>query len=207
MGNEKMMGRYMDILSDYEKVKDRLYVRLSNYYMHREMIDKSPHIRIIDLAVTYHVLLEDGPNEVVSALVDNSLFSLYGVSLEKLNDDAMLSTVRNYDTKFGTMKEITGMDLDSPFHIVTNDKARYGAAVLFYPGMLELIYNELGDDFFIIPSSVHEVLVLQKEFGIEKGDLAKMVRTVNSTQVAPDDVLSDHVYEYIHESEEVRIAA
>ena len=51
-------------------------------------------------------------------------------------------------------------------------------------------------DFYVLPSSVHETLIIPKDAGMELRDLEQMVQEVNQTQVAPQERLSDHVYEY-----------
>ena len=58
------------------------------------------------------------------------------------------------------------------------------------------VREKVGGDFFILPSSIHELLVVPKQDGMELSDLEAMVKEVNATQVAPEEKLSDHVYEY-----------
>ena len=54
----------------------------------------------------------------------------------------------------------------------------------------------LGADYYVLPSSVHEVMIVPDDGGFDSGELEEMVREINATQVAPEEVLSDHIYYY-----------
>ena len=69
-----------------------------------------------------------------------------------------------------------------------------GAAVLLYPEMPKLIYETLGGNYYLLPSSVHEFLVVPEERGIKPEELKKIVREVNETQLEREDFLSDEIY-------------
>lgn len=72
----------------------------------------------------------------------------------------------------------------------------HGAAVIAYPNFFENAAEKLGGDYFIIPSSIHEVLLVKDTGEMNARDLAAMIREVNATEVAPEDVLTDHAYHY-----------
>ena len=80
-------------------------------------------------------------------------------------------------------------------YVLSNETLQFGAAALFYPGVIEKIGKNIPEGFYILPSSIHEVLILPKNQG-EKAMLETMVQEINATQVAPDEVLSDFVSEY-----------
>ena len=83
-----------------------------------------------------------------------------------------------------------------PMYVLTNEKRCYGAACLVYPGMLEIIAEKLQDDFYIIPSSVHEIIVVAKTEYIDSFGLNEMIDEVNRTEVDEEEWLSDHTYLY-----------
>ncbi|MBR6173140.1 MAG: hypothetical protein IKQ49_08255 [Eubacterium sp.] len=62
--------------------------------------------------------------------------------------------------------------------------------------MLTMIAQQMGTDFFVLPSSVHEVLILPDDGSQDLESLQFMVREINRTEVAPEDRLSDFVYHY-----------
>ena len=92
---------------------------------------------------------------------------------------------------------------DDKLFVLTNNQKLNGAAALLDEKMMEQIAERVGNDFYILPSSVHEVLIVPKEAGMDFKDLEAMVQEVNATQVAPQDKLSDHVYQYDIETREV----
>lgn len=83
-----------------------------------------------------------------------------------------------------------------PMYVITNEKRYYGAACMVYPNMLEKIAEKLQDDFYIIPSSIHEIIVVAKNQGIDSFSLNEMIKEVNMAQVEEEEWLSDHTYLY-----------
>ena len=73
-----------------------------------------------------------------------------------------------------------------------------GAAALFYPGIMKQAAALMEGSYYILPSSVHEVILLPEECAPDFRELEKMVRQINRSQVLPEDRLSDHVYHYDH---------
>lgn len=93
-------------------------------------------------------------------------------------------------------------DIDVGNHIVINAAGAINATATIdvEATLLSMFTNQLSGmsmgDFFILPRSIHELLVVPKQDGMELSDLESMVKEVNATQVAPEEKLSDHVYEY-----------
>jgi len=83
-----------------------------------------------------------------------------------------------------------------PMFVATNSKKVNGAGVILYDGLLRTFAEKIGGDFFILPSSVHEVIFVPANGDIDARHLIQMVKEVNATEVAPDEVLSDNVYMY-----------
>ena len=68
---------------------------------------------------------------------------------------------------------------------------------------MDLVAEKVGGDFYILPSSVHELLVIPRDAGMEISELEKMVCEVNATQVSVEERLSDHVYAYDSQTHEI----
>ena len=79
--------------------------------------------------------------------------------------------------------------------VVTNNGRVHGASVIVYPGLLEQLFRKFGA-FFILPSSVHEVIVTPDDGERDARELTDLVKSVNAEMVAPDEWLSDHIYRY-----------
>ena len=80
--------------------------------------------------------------------------------------------------------------------VATTEGAFMGASVIQYPGFMDMAAEKVGGDFFILPSSIHEVLLLPDDGRADHHELAAMVQAINAAEVAPADRLSDNVYHY-----------
>lgn len=93
-------------------------------------------------------------------------------------------------------KSMSCMACDATTHVLSNKYRQYGAAVLFYPQMQEKLAEQIGTDYFVLPSSIHEVMIVPEQEGLDYQVLKDMVQQVNSTDVSPDEILTDEVYHY-----------
>ena len=97
------------------------------------------------------------------------------------------------------MAEMSGGMFDmpeSPMWVATVEGGMNGASVTQLPDFLQEAADRLGGDFFVLPSSVHEVLFIRDDGSFEREQLESMVRGVNATEVSEADFLSDSVYHY-----------
>ena len=81
-------------------------------------------------------------------------------------------------------------------YVLTNESQFNGAACILYENLLYDFASSIGSDLYILPSSVHEVILIPKNEFPDKDNLSCMVKDINESEVATDEVLSDHVYEY-----------
>ena len=95
---------------------------------------------------------------------------------------------------------------DVPMYVLSNDHLSNGAAVIFYPEMKEYIAEQLQGDFFVLPSSVHETLIVPDNGNMDYQELKSMVNEVNRTEVSELDVLAGEVYFFDREAREFMIA-
>lgn len=96
----------------------------------------------------------------------------------------------------GILSDINEIRHTMPMYVLTNSKKINGAACIIYENVLKNFAESIGSDLFILPSSVHEVILIPYDEKIEKSSLNKMVREVNRSELNACDVLSDHVYVY-----------
>lgn len=205
-------------LKDYDKVKDRLFVRLHGREKNAAVRERAPHTDIgDDFFLTYHVMIQQGEDSVFSSLITDSLRELIPVSDEQLRNDALINTMKMMPPVFqligSHMEEITpegfSVDVPSPddLFVLTNDSGINGSAVFFYPGVQEMISERMGGDYFILPSSIHELLIMPVKPGRDYRELEYMVRDVNRRTVEDEDQLSDRVFCYDHNLKQVRRAS
>ena len=126
--------------------------------------------------------------------------------------DAMENTPRLYPSEFMNMTALlrdlyedpTGLlDVAFPMHVLTNKERINGAACILYEGKQEEIATLLNDDYYVLPSSVHEVIIMPKSKGTDENYLSQMVNEINHEQLAQEEILSNHVYLYARDKKEL----
>lgn len=210
---------------DYEKAKGKIVPRVVGLEGNEEMLKNRPYQQMADLAVTYSILLGEDKNGAMSAVVSNSLMEGWGVTQEEIHKAALFNmdylTPATITPMHEIMREIMLPSLieecdgdleradmmlalaippEEMMYVVTNEQKTNGAAVFLSENAMDMIAGEVGKDFYILPSSIHELIVVPDNGAIDLAQLEDMVRDVNATQVAPMDRLSDHVYRYDYDT-------
>ena len=197
-------------LMNYEVMKHHLITQLIPVAGNEDMLAVMPYKQIEDLALVYRFKVGSDEFGQATILVKNDLLRRLDITAEQIFEDAMISSPKEAEPSLRNMFEVTaelaGEDLfellgevDSPvmqMYVCTNKSTYLGASVLMYPGMMDIAADKLGGDFYVIPSSIHETLLIPAKDVDSFRDLEKMVREVNETQVAPEERLSDNVYHY-----------
>ncbi len=211
---------FTDNIKNYEWVKVKLRVKLMNFEKNKNMLQTVPYERMLDLAIVPYIILSKG-EELMSVTVSGKLLDCWGISekeilkqakqntlafepvvvermtdfisnmfLKDLNDDSdsddeQTSMIKSEFNKNSEIKEL---------YILTNQDNRYGAFAALQHEQLLNIAERLGaDNLYILPSSVHEILVISSD-NIKAEQLREMVREVNRTTVSEEEFLSDEVY-------------
>lgn len=198
-------------LKDYSQVKEHLFIRVNDAKQSEDFLRMSPHKEVDGLAISYHIAFEGLHGVEASTPVSYKMMEMYGVTAEQLHADALESSQRLYPVRFSSLAEVMqrmigiepdmAADMMPPVEgpqlmVLTNAQGFGGASALFYPGQLEAIAEQVGSDFFVLPSSVHETLILADDGSADLDSLQFMVREINQSEVAPEDRLSDFVYHY-----------
>ena len=186
-------------IQDYESVKGSFFVRLVGEEAINRMGNDIPYKKVAEgLYATYHIYLEHNPieeNGFSCAAITNELMEGYGVTLNQLHYDAIKSSVTVMPPVINEMGSIIPGAGDE-ITILSNRTAMFGASALLYPGVMDHIADKYHGDYFILPSSIHEVLVVRDDGTKDFRELESMVRDINSMVVSPEDKLSDTVYHY-----------
>ena len=205
-GNE--LNEDMSWLMDYEKVKDNLFIRVSNAERNDDVLKNAPHTRIEDLAITYHIKVDVPGKGLASMLITNHTLNMYGISKEQLHHDAIKNSMSIFPASINTMNNMlfveTGRTNDvsslaqsgNKMMVLSNREQINGAASLFYPSVKDEIANIMKENYFILPSSVNEVILMPEMMGRNVEKLEQIVKNVNKTNVSPNEFLSNHVYHY-----------
>lgn len=195
-------------LQDYGQVKKSLFIRVNDALDNAESLRNLPHREMDGLAVSYHIAMEGPHGMEASVPVTYGLMESYGINENQLHADALASGQALNPPVFISMAEMmsrmTGIDAeelapavpDPGLMVLSNEQALYGAGSLFYPQMMDQIAERVGSNYFVLPSSVHETLILPDDGLADREALESMVQEINEMAVAPEDRLSDHVYHY-----------
>lgn len=205
----------MDFFNDFNKVKNRIAYKLINFSQNEELLNQIPHICFLDLAICFyyaytsdnlgngtiliyntHMNMWKTNTKELLKLAQNNTLQLFGVEIKSMTDIIKeLIHDKNYQVEFkdGEQDEFI---LAQPMQIISNQQRFYGASSILYPGLLQKIAESLNANLYILPSSVHELILLADTGKEEAWQLRTMVQEVNATQVEPEELLSDNVYYY-----------
>ena len=186
----------------FEKVRETVAYKLVNYRMNQELLAEAPHLPYLDLAMVFYSLVCKTEAGMLTTLIRNSHLAMWNVTCRMLYEAARENTPRLLKARLGAMGDFLREEEDAGFlkgpglYVLTNREHQNGAASLLYEGMLKRCAKTCGGNFFVMPSSIHEVILMPYQSGVEVGQLKDIVREGNQTQVAPQEILSDSVYFY-----------
>ncbi len=216
-GANKLKFNKNDFL-DYEIVRKRLAFKLINYEKNKSLLEEIPHTKVLDLAMCFYYLLEDDKSCVASIQVRNEHLEMWGIARDILIRDALKNTPEMLKVKTITMgefirhlgftRDIFGdddLEDDYSMIILTNEKKINGAGCFLYEEVLPKISEKMDANLYIIPSSVHEVILVPDNGNIDLCYIKELVKEVNNTKVARDEILSYEVYEYLKDEQELRV--
>lgn len=205
---------------DYELAKEHIAYKLISREKNEKLLEEIPYIPYLDLAITFFCKIEHEELGCGAIQVRNEHMWMWGVTKEQLLEDAKRNMRTLYPELVCTMPELvcTMPELlksvekeqevpqemieevekakEIAMYVVTNAYKSYGAAVMLYEGIFDELSERLKSSLAILPSSVHELIVLPVQSKEEAASLRDMVHEINTTRVEPEEVLTDSVYYY-----------
>lgn len=204
-------------ITDFDAVKDKINIKLINSEQNAEYLKGKPHTDIADLSAIYYIDLGTDECGSMTTVISDYLLSQYGISVEELHQTAISNMESNarFCSLFEVLSELMSDNVptealcsaDDMMFVLSNQNKINGASMLLCPTVMDNIAEKVGKDFSLLPSSIHEALIVPDRPDMEVDSLAAMVREVNATQVAKDEQLSDHVYRYDYDNHSLVIAA
>ncbi|MCI8314327.1 MAG: hypothetical protein HFH74_04610 [Lachnospiraceae bacterium] len=208
---------------NYESVKERVIYKLVNTEKNKELLEDVPHIEFLDLSIIFQCLVAQEDLGRASILIHNVHLKLWEVSVDTLYQAAKENTQRlqEYEIKGITevlrdimcaeeVENIADEDCISafsgsvPMYVLSNKNRVEGAACMLYPNLIRDFAEAIQSSFYIIPSSIHELLLLPTEHLEESQEIKHMIREINDTQVSVEEVLSYSLYLYDKEEQRIR---
>ena len=201
----------MDMITDYERAKKRLSIEVISAEENADILEKVPHKTLEDMAIVYRINVDLEGQDGGTVLVNKGLLDIYGITSEQLHKDAVFNAaiikpmvisdmnqmiselMEPEDAEYWNMED---MSPDGYLYVATVPDKYKGAGVLAYDRFFDYATKLLGGDFFVIPSSIHEIILVKDDGKTDYRELQQMVKTVNATEVRPEDKLTDSVYHY-----------
>lgn len=207
----------VDDIRNFEVVKDNIFPKLVNLEKNSSRLEHVPYTQKEDLAVTYHIKMTGDSRTLGSLMITDAMLEGYGVNKEELHGLAMDNMGRLFPPTFQSLQEMMielfadefsrreGMPLEEAkecakemvptggpeLYCLSNECKINGAACIIDDNIQKMIAEKVGGDYFVLPSSVHEVLIMPKSEDMDPKELRNMVQDVNATQVAEGEILSD----------------
>lgn len=210
----------MSFFKEWEQVKKSIVFKLVNYEQNRELLREIPYVPFLDLAVVPYVLLELQEKDYGAIQIHKKHLELWNVTEHQVFEAAKENTPKLLPHNLKHMTDIiaevitqgeensiskvyldleVGDALQFTMYALSNQYLLHGAVCILYPNVLAEFANKMNSDLYILPSSIHEVLLILTD---EKtsSDLSKTVRDINETEVLRQDILSNHVYKFTRET-------
>lgn len=237
-----------DINFTFEEMKSKIIFRIINYSKNKKLLIDLPHIRFLDLAITFHCLVKNDSNGIGTIRISNEYMKEWKTVTNELMKIAGENTPKFFPASIKDMNEVienifrrdvekyigginltdwnefTGEDIELksddlkmkflqnndekqqiPMHILSNSNGINGASAILYTDILKEFSANQNSDFYILPSSIHEVILVPYSVKLSKEALKEMVLSVNQTQVPTDEVLSNQVYIYRRSTNTIEI--
>lgn len=192
------------LLQNYEELREKFACKLIHRGKNEKLLNDTPYVPWMDLAIVVFVLLEVSPYGTATVLVRKEHLEIWGLTEAQLFDEAKRNTPILLPYQFCPMRKLLqeicpyavdeGEEEEESLYVLSNKLRSFGAASMLYEGILEKVGQKLGENYYILPSSIHEVIVVPESKSPVKQDLEEMVREINETQVEEEEVLSDRVY-------------
>lgn len=198
----------------YEVIRNRIVFKLIHTEKNKELLKKAPHIGVLDLSIVFYALLEVNKEGTVTMLINHEHLQHWNVTKEELYSTACENVKRLLPAQLYAMRRVVDEILEpcagKPenlfehrngesedfMYVLSNSIRNLGAACMVYPEVLSMAGEIMGEDFYILPSSVHEVILVPVSKAPGQSELDEMVAEINETQVDDEEVLSGHAYFY-----------
>lgn len=204
----------IDFFEDYEQVKPLLGYKLLNADMNKDLLQEVPHKRYLNLAIVCYCNIVDDRIGKGTILIRNEHLDIWGIKAEQLIEDAMRSIKVTNPPELINMADLLRELYDEPGQLIygkipmwvlTSKNRQFGAAAIVYGNWLEYIADVIEEDYYVLPSSIHEVIILPKKHAMDKDDLVNMVREINEEQLDTEELLANNVYFYNIDTKELQI--
>ena len=207
----------------FEEARHNITLKVLNTAINEAYLEDTARLEYLDLSVVFYCTVIIGVQKhVFCSKISHDLMKSWGMNEHMLYDLARRNTPRLLGVYLREVKEVIMEMLEgaddqiresllwaledenrSPMYILSNYSRNSGAGNMFSEGILKSLAEQLNGDLYLIPSSIHEVLVIPVNSRLTRDEVDAMVSDVNRTVLRPEDILSDHVYIYRRQEDRI----
>lgn len=218
----------VDFFSNFERIKDLVVYKLIHAERNSELLKKVPHIPYLDMAIVFYCIFYHEEYGNGTILIYNNHLQMWNANINMLYEYAQkntpvllpyyLTTMESIMHEIYSEKEKTQNGIEIEFarllesevskmkmYVLSNEKRYFGAAAILYPDLLKNFGFACGRDFYILPSSIHEVILVPVRTDMSLDKMSEIVEDINMTQMPMEEILSDNAYYYNRESGELKM--
>lgn len=185
-----------------------IVLQLVNRNRNRRLLQEVPCRMFGDFAMVYRICVPAEPGSQASILLDHRMLQRLSLSPEALHEQAVRQSQELLEPTFSPLMGLamgqSARLLSDPQaegcspepYVLSNTKVWNGAAALLYPGVPEQLEERMGAGYYLLPSSVHEWMVLPRDCGLTEREMQDLVRSANQDAVAAEEFLGDRAYQY-----------
>ena len=207
----------LDRLREPEAARAHIAYRLVSQASNKSLLEDVPWIPFLDLAIVFFLHLGSDANRQVGALIHNHQASLWNWSAGELLAIARENTPHLFPARIESLENViaqirpqtplsgAGSSFPPALYLLTNHTGIHGASCMLYENVIEHFADQMESDILILPSSIHEVLLLACTKAPDCTIIQHMIHTINQEEVAPEEILSDELYIYSRSNHAIRI--
>lgn len=213
-----------EMLTDVSRLEDKIVYKLIHTKSNEILLQDVPSVPFLDLSIVFYLFLEEYTYGHMTALIHNSHMVSWNLDVQKMQDLASVNTPRLLPAQIKSIRDVIRELADThlqdnyyqkvlreqnptcvrvPFYILSNICGINGSCAILYDGILKNFADQLEKDLIILPSSIHEVILIPYDEDFCLTELAHMVHHVNATEVPAEERLSDEVYLFLRDLNQI----
>ncbi len=216
-------------VGDFSLVRNKIVLRLVNYEKNKEQLKTCPYKRYLDLAITFRYIASKDCMGIASSLISNQEYEQWKIDLEDLYQIALFNTMREFPWQMESLakviadcmrtkvsgilpkellndlEEMGNMENGVNMYVLSNDAGLNGATCILYDNVIRNFAKVQEANLFLLPSSIHEVMLVPEDVDTDPQFLSELVVEANQSAVGYIDLLSNHIYYYDREKDQVFI--
>ncbi len=191
----------------YDLAKENIYCKLIHRNENQKMLQDTPHMVFLDFAIVAYFEVNSTEVYKGSILIKDHYLADWGITTEEFFANALEHTRKDKGVMFVSMSEVLAefysknevqgtRENHSNMYVLTNREKYLGAILIYFPEVMKGIAQMLRDDFYLLPASIHEWIIIPESAVKDRMHLLAVVRNINCYEVLEEEVLSNDIYFY-----------